>query len=198
MDACAVAMTNGMTNPKLNKKQALLIGLLFGLFQMMMPLLGYYITGVIADAFLGMFKKISAWVSFALLAFLGIKMLWEGGCECREKHKTAAAGTCSIEKGSCSCEKKLTFGKLVLQAIATSIDALAVGVTLQMAAISKTGLALGSWGATGVLGGITFALAWAAVYVGKLIGDKLSDKAELVGGMVLLGIGVKLLLEGLL
>lgn len=198
MDACAVAMTNGMTNSKLNKKQAVLIGFLFGLFQMMMPLLGFYISGLLADAFLDTFEKISAWVSFILLAFLGIKMLWEGGCECVEKHKMTAAGTRSNEICPCACEKKLTFPKLIMQAIATSIDALAVGVTLQMAAISKTGLALGAWGATGAIGIVTFALSWTAVYIGKLIGDRLSDKAELIGGVVLLGIGIKILIEGLL
>ena len=198
MDACAVAMTNGMTESKMSVKKGLLIGALFGFFQFLMPLIGYFITGIIANAFLDTFEKISAWISFALLAFLGGKMLIESVKEWQEKKRTQNEDLCETT-GVCPCSKpKLSLGKLLLQAVATSIDALAVGVTLQMAAISETGLALGVWGATGMIGGITLALSFGAVYIGKAIGDKLSDKAGLLGGVVLLGIGVKLLLEGLL
>ena len=91
----------------------------------------------------------------------------------------------------------LSIGTLVVQAIATSIDALAIGVTLQMAKMNG-GLALGAWGASGLIGIITLGLALTAVYVGKLIGNKLADKAGIFGGAVLLGIGVKILIEGLL
>ena len=81
MDACAVAMTNGMTNPKIPFRKTLLIGGMFGFFQFLMPVIGYFITGIIANAFLEVFKKTSAWISFGLLAFLGGKMLYEGICE---------------------------------------------------------------------------------------------------------------------
>ena len=189
MDACAVAMTNGMTNPKLPLKRALLIGGFFGFFQFLMPLIGYFITGIIANAFLETFEKISAWISFALLVFLGGKMLFDCILSMRKCKKE---GVCE-----CTCQD-LSLSKLFMQAIATSIDALAVGVTLQMAAISEAGLALGAWGATGVIGVITFALSVAAVYIGKLIGDKLSDKAGIFGGAVLLAIGLKILIEGLI
>ena len=198
MDACAVAMTNGMTDAKMPAKKALLIGVFFGFFQFLMPLIGYFITGIIANAFLDTFEKISAWISFVLLAFLGGKMLFESIKEWKEKKQTQSEHLCETT-GACPCSKpKLTVAKLLLQAIATSIDALAVGVTLQMAAISQTGLALGVWGATGVIGIITLGLSFGAVYVGKAIGDKLSDKAGFLGGLVLLGIGIKILIEGLL
>ena len=198
MDACAVGMTNGMTDVKMPAKRALLIGLFFGFFQFLMPVIGYFITGIIANAFLDTFETISAWVSFALLAFLGGKMLLEGVKEWLEKKSAQNEDLCETT-GACICSKpKLTFGKLIMQAIATSIDALAVGVTLQMAAISDIGLALGVWGATGAIGIITFAFSFGAVYIGKAIGDKLADKAGLLGGVVLLGIGVKILIEGLL
>lgn len=198
MDACAVAMTNGMTEAKMSAKKALLIGAMFGFFQFLMPVIGYFITGIIASAFLSTFEKISAWISFILLAFLGGKMVFESVKEWREKKGVQNEDLCETT-GACLCSKpKLSFGKIFLQAIATSIDALAVGVTLQMAAISTTGLALGVWGATGVIGGITLAFSFAAVYIGKAIGDKLSDKAGFFGGLVLLGIGIKILLEGLL
>ena len=84
-----------------------------------------------------------------------------------------------------------------MQAIATSIDALAIGVVLQMAKV-QGGLALGAWGASGLIGIITLGLALTAVYIGKLLGNKLADKAGILGGVVLLGIGVKILIEGLL
>lgn len=195
MDACAVAMTNGMCDVKMPVKKALLIGIFFGFFQFLMPLIGYFITGIIADAFLDVFEKISAWVSFGLLAVLGGKMVWEGVSEWIERKKeenTQTVAACPYPR------QELTLKKLTVQAIATSIDALAVGVTLQMAAISSTGLAGGVWGATGMIGIVTFALSFGAVYVGKVIGDKLADKAGLFGGLVLLGIGIKILIEGLL
>ncbi len=198
MDACTVAMTNGMTDVKMPMKKALLVGVLFGVFQMAMPLVGYYITGLVADAFMEVFEKISAWISFILLAFLGGKMLWESVKEMRERRRRQNPDLCETT-GACPCSKeKLTMGKLLMQAVATSIDALAIGVVLQAAAISSEGLALGVWGATGTIGLITFALSFGAVYVGKVLGDKLADKAGFLGGLVLLGIGIKLLLEGLL
>lgn len=210
MDACAVGMTNGMTDSKMPLKNTLSIGVFFGFFQFLMPLIGYFITGVIANAFLGTFEKISAWVSFILLAFLGGKMLFEGIREMRAARKAKRAcracfeASDSVQTAETGAElkaktpEKLTVGRLLLQAIATSIDALAVGVTLQMAAISAGGLAMGVWGATLTIGAITFALSVGAVYIGKLIGDKLADKASLFGGAVLVGIGLKILIEGLL
>ena len=195
MDACAVAMTNGMCDVKMPVKKALLIGIFFGFFQFLMPLIGYFITGIIADAFLVVFEKISAWISFGLLAILRGKMVSEGvseWIECKKEEKPQTMGACPYPR------QELTLKKLTVQAVATSIDALAVGVTLQMAAISSTGLAGGVWGATGMIGIVTLALSFGAVYVGKAIGDKLADKAGLFGGFVLLGIGIKILIEGLL
>ena len=197
MDACAVAMTDGMTDSKMPLWKVLRIGAFFGFFQFAMPVIGYFITALIADVFLDTFQHISAWISFALLAFLGGKMLFE--CiaekikEKRENGETDGAGTCSCS----ACQPQTGVWKLTVQAIATSIDALAVGVTLQMAAINKD-LALGVWGATGVIGVVTLGLAIGAVYIGKLVGNKLADKAGIVGGVVLLGIGLKILIESFL
>ena len=198
MDACAVAMTDGMCDAKMSWKRALLIGLFFGVFQMMMPIIGYFVAALVANAFLATFEKISAWVSFGLLAFLGGKMLIESIIEIvknkREKEETGGACTCPMEKG----KKKPWILQLTLQALATSIDALAVGVSLKMAAISETGLAMGVWGSTAVIGIVTCGLSIAAVFVGKKVGDKLADKAGLLGGIVLLAIGIKILIESFL
>ena len=193
MDACAVAMTNGMSDNKIKVKKALLIGAFFGFFQFLMPLIGFFITGFIADNFLEIFEILSAWISFALLAFLGIKMLADGIKEYREKCKFCQEVE-KIQKENAA----LPVGKLFLQAIATSIDALAVGVTLKMAALSPAGLVSGEWGATLTIGVITFVLSVISVYIGKAIGNKLTDKAGMFGGAVLLLIGLKILLESFL
>ena len=197
MDACAVAMTNGMTQPKMTLKKAALIALAFGFFQFLMPLIGFGITELVASVFMDAFEKISAWVSFGLLAFLGGKMLIES-IRCMRSAKTVKEIS-GQELVPCACEvPRLTLGKLLMQAVATSIDALAVGVTLKMATLGAEGLALGVWGATGVIGVVTFILALGAVYIGKMLGDKLADKAGAVGGGVLIAIGLKILIEGLL
>ena len=183
MDACAVGMTNGMSDCKMPLKKTLLIALFFGFFQFLMPVIGYFITGVIAGAFMQTFEMISAWISFGLLAFLGSKMV----IDCLKSRG---------EDGKCNCAcERLSIGKLCLQAIATSIDALAVGVTLQMAAISPEGLTLGVWWSTAIIGFTTFLLSIAAVYIGKCVGNKLADKASLLGGIVLIAIGLKILIE---
>ena len=205
MDACAVAMTDGMTNPKMPFWRALLIGGAFGVFQCLMPLIGYYITGIVADAFVHTFEKIAAWISFVLLAFLGGKMLIESICEIVEKKNEKTQPQPQMQ-GVCPCSSEnklkkdcsgLSYGGLLVQSVATSIDALAVGVTLQMAKL-QGGLALGAWGASGLIGIVTLGLSLTAVYIGKLLGNKLADKAGFLGGLVLLGIGIKILLEGLL
>ena len=200
-----MGMTNGMTNPKIQLKGALVIGVMFGFFQFLMPLIGYYITGIIAGAFLDTFEAVSAWVSFGLLAVLGGKMIFECVREwLNAKRGAEVCQTCFAESDEVKTTEAgmrsldgLSFGKLVLQAIATSIDALAVGVTLQMAKISQ-GLAMGAWGSTLTIGVTTFVLSTGAVYIGKALGDRLADKASFFGGLVLVAIGLKILLEGIL
>ena len=205
MDAFSVSLANGLNEPKMRVGKMTCVAGVFAFFQFLMPLIGYYVTGVIAGAFLDTFEAISAWVSFALLALLGGKMIFECLQEWLENRREKnVCQTCfadsdevkTTEAGMRSLEG-LSFGKLVLQAIATSIDALAVGVTLQMAAISQ-GLALGAWGSTLTIGVTTFALSTGAVYIRKALGDRLADKATFFGGLVLVAIGLKILIEGLL
>lgn len=190
MDACAVAMTNGMTAKCLKAKHAFLIALFFGVFQAAMPVIGYFIADLVAVNFMETFEKAASVVAFVLLAFLGGKMIADAIKEMTSKCD------CGCEEGCIG--EKINVGKLTVQAVATSIDALAVGVTLRMLVMTEKGLALGMAGSVGVIGAITFGLVIGAVYLGKAIGNKLADKAGLAGGIVLVAIGVKLLLEGLL
>ena len=113
MDACTLAMTNGMTNTKMGAKKAVLIGGTFGFFQFLMPLIGFYITALIAGEFTELFEVISGWVSFGLLAFLGGKMLADGIKQIKEKT------CCACNDEAC---QNLTIPQLLMQAVATSID----------------------------------------------------------------------------
>ena len=190
MDACAVSMTNGMTAKKLKPSQALMIALFFGVFQALMPLIGYFIANLVASNFMEVFETASSVIAFVLLAFLGGKMIVDAVKEMTSKCP------CQCEEGCIG--EKISYGKLTVQAVATSIDALAVGVTLSMLQLTEKGLAWGVFGSVGAIGLVTFALCIGAVFLGKAIGNKLADKAGLVGGLVLVAIGVKLLLEGLM
>ena len=190
MDACAVSMTNGMTAKKFKPSQAVIIALFFGVFQAAMPLIGYFIAHLVASNFVEIFETASSVIAFILLAFLGGKMIVDAIKEMYNKCP------CECENGCIG--EKLAYGKLTVQSVATSIDALAVGVTLRMLEMTEKGLSWGVFGSVGVIGLVTFALCIGAVFLGKAIGNKLADKAGLVGGLVLVGIGVKLLIEGLI
>lgn len=181
MDAFAVGMTNGLTEPKMKGKKVLLIAFFYGFFQFMMPMIGYYCSSVFAD----LVAKIAPWLSFVLLAFIGGKMVYDCVKEMIARKKGEEEKT---------EEKTLGIGKLAVQALATSIDALAVGVSL-LATETTIGLPFSAWWCGGVIGCITFALSVCAVYIGKRMGDKLSDKAELIGGVILIAIGLKILIE---
>ena len=186
-DASAVSMTNGMTAKCWKTRNVFIIALFFGVFQAAMPLIGYFITDVVADTWQEEFNMISSILSFVLLAFLGGKMVIDAVKEMREKCP------CECSEEGCIGER-LNYKKLTVQAVATSIDALAAGALLRAA--EATGLAFGVFGAVGVIGLVTFGLSVGAVYLGRVIGNKLADKAELFGGIVLIAIGLKLLLEG--
>lgn len=203
MDAVAVGMTDGMSMKKFSNKRAVLIALFFGIFQAAMPLIGYFIADMVASSFQSVFEKFASVVAFALLAFLGAKMIVDAVKEYVERKRTREYPVACEDCDTVSCpvpqeKDDFSFAKLLMQAIATSIDALAVGVSMKMATMVSGELALGIFGSVGAIGIITFVLSFIAVHIGKAIGNKLADKAELVGGIVLILIGLKLLLEGIL
>ncbi len=190
MDAVAVSMTNGMTDPKMGGKKMLVPALLFGAFQAMMPLIGYFLTDLLSssEAIKETFEKVSKSVAFVLLAFIGGKMIFDSVKERRAGRKAQEAGE-TAEK----VDKSLSFGEMIVQAFATSIDALAVGISLKMAAMSEGLFPAIGWSVT-IIGCITFILSVIATRLGRLIGNKLADKAEILGGAVLIAIGLKILL----
>lgn len=172
MDAFSVSVCKGLSMKKINYKGAAVTALFFGVFQGIMPLIGYFF----GSSFEQFISSFSHWIAFILLGFIGGKMIYEvikGG-----------------DEESVSSEYKLDIKELFILAIATSIDALAVGVIF---AAQKTNLIL----SVSVIAGITFAVCLAGVIIGNRFGSKYEKKAELAGGIVLVIIGVKLLVDGL-
>ena len=168
MDALAVSICKGMTIKKLTPEHILKVGVYFGGFQALMPIAGYYIGKTFADVI----KSFDHWVVFALLAGLGIHMVI--GAFKEEKEHTS----------------DFSHKTMLILAIATSIDAMAIGISLS---IMKTGL----WVNVGVIGAITFAMTAIGVVVGNKFGNKLGVKAELIGGFILIGVGLRVLIEHL-
>lgn len=176
MDAAAVGMANGMAEPRMSRQKTLLIALFFGVFQGGMPLLGYFGSSV----FSSLVGRIAPYLSFMLLLFLGGKMLIDAASEEEERFLVRREG--------------LRLPALTAQAVATSVDALAVGVSF-MAQEAAGALPLGVPFCALIIAATTFLLSLAAVQVGKLAGDKLSGGAQKIGGLVLVLIGIKLLFE---
>lgn len=174
MDAFAVAVCKGLNMRKLDYKQTALIALFFGGFQAGMPLIGWFI----GSRFAHYIESIDHWVTFILLAIIGGKMIIEA------------------IKGEDECDEcgnnKLNLKELTALAIATSIDALAVGVAFALTYNRNTVFL-----AVALIGVITAGLSAVGVFIGHKFGVKYKNKAELAGGLVLVLMGIKFLLEGL-
>lgn len=168
MDAFAVSVCKGLSVRKLSVRHALLTGLYFGGFQFLMPVLGW----LLGYRFESLIVSIDHWIAFALLAVIGGNMV-------RESFSDA-------EK----LDDDFGFRTMLLLAIATSIDALAVGVTFAF-------LTVRILPAAGLIGVVTFLLSGAGVYIGHVFGAKYKAGAERVGGIILIFIGLKILLEHL-
>jgi len=171
MDAFAVALCKGLNMWKINYRHAVIIALFFGGFQAAMPFLGW----LLGRQFEQYITSFDHWIAFLLLAFIGGKMLLEafrGGGE------------------SPQCNARLNLKELFILAIATSIDALAVGITF---AFLKTSI----WLSISLIGFTTFIISFAGVVAGNRFGAKYKSKAEIAGGLILIFIGIKILFEHL-
>lgn len=180
MDAFAVAICKGLSMPQLNTKQMLIIGVFFGGFQALMPLVGW----ALGTSFESLITPIDHWIAFVLLAFIGTKMLFDA-------LRKPADSTAEIE-ASCAAHSgsKLDLKELFLMAIATSIDALAVGITFAFLGVSIVEAVI-------IIGLTTFVLSLLGVIVGHFFGARFEKPATIVGGVVLILIGLKILLEHL-
>lgn len=173
MDAFAVSICKGLAMRKVNKKQALVIGLFFGGFQALMPFIGW----ALGIQFQSHITNIDHWIAFVLLVFIGGKMIVEAVKPEEEE---------AVEV----MDPPLDIKEMFLLAIATSIDALAVGVTFAF-------LDYPIVEAISIIGVTTFIISIGGVYVGNFFGSRYKNKAELAGGLILVLLGVKILLEHL-
>lgn len=174
MDAFAVSLCKGLgMTGRINVRHLLVLGVFFGGFQALMPLLGFFLGDVLYIYII----RFGHWISFALLAFIGGKMLFDA---IRERNEPIS------EK-----DKRIHIGEMFILAIATSIDAFAVGVSFSLSSVN-IGIAVL------IIGITTFVLSVLAALIGHFMGVKLRTPARLAGGAILVGIGIKILVEGLM
>ena len=171
MDAFAVSICKGLSMKKATLKNAMTCGLWFGVFQGLMPLIGFFLGSMFSEAI----ESFDHWIAFALLAIIGINMIREALGDGEEE----------------TADADLSFKTMLVLAIATSIDALAVGISLAMAGDVNILQAV-------VLIGIcTCGLSMAGVKIGSIFGSRFEKKAQLAGGVILILLGIKILLEHL-
>lgn len=172
MDAFAVSICKGLSMKKADLKEGCICGSWFGGFQALMPLIGFFLGSLFYTAI----QAFDHWVAFGLLVIIGANMLKEafGKCDCCEDH-----------------DADLSVKTMFVMAIATSIDALAVGISLAMAGDVNI------WIAIALIGIVTFAMCTLGVKIGNLFGSRFEKKAQIAGGVILILLGTKILLEHL-
>ncbi len=169
MDAFSVSLANGLNEPDMKKRRICGVAGIFALFQFAMPMIGWICVSTIAQVF-SAFEACIPWIALGLLGFIGGKMLFEG---IESKGKTEEP--CAV-----------TFGALVVQGIATSIDALSVGFTIADHDLTHALIACL------LIGVVTFAICFAGILIGKKVGTKLAGKAGIFGGVILIIIGLEI------
>lgn len=174
MDAFSVSLANGLNEPKMKKPKMLGIAGLFSLFQALMPMIGWICVHTVVQHF-SAFEKAIPWIALALLLYIGGKMLIEGvkckGCEAEQK---SAAG----------------IGMLIMQGVATSIDALSVGFTISEYTLIQAVVC------AAIIAVVTFAICLCGILIGRKFGTKLSGKASIFGGIILIAIGIEIFVTG--
>ena len=176
MDAFSVSVANAIADPGMKHGQRLRIAGCFAFFQIIMPLAGWLCVRTIAESFAA-FQKCIPWIALILLLFIGGKMLLEG----------ARGGA----EGETEEAKTLGRGTLLLQGVATSIDALSVGFTIEEYPFSAALIE------SLIIGAVTLAICLTGLFLGRTIGRKLDRIAPVLGGIILIGIGVEILLTGI-
>lgn len=175
MDAFSVSLANGLNEPKMKKGRMCKIAAVFSVFQAAMPMIGWVCVHTVLQYF-NKFEKFIPWIALILLGYIGIKMLVDG----------------IKNKDSQETKKAVGFKELTIQGIATSIDALSVGFTISdynwlMAVVCAVIIAV-----------VTFVICTAGLVIGKKFGTKLSGKASILGGVILVGIGIEIFVSSLI
>ena len=173
MDAFSVSLANGLNEPKMKKGKMAGIAGVFAAFQFAMPMIGWICVTTIARQF-AVFEKFIPWIALALLGYIGGKMLVEG---------IKTRNECSIERPA------VGFGALIVQGIATSIDALSGGFTISHYDLMEAVLSCL------IIGAVTFVICFAGIIIGKKSGTCLAGKAGILGGAILIAIGLKIFIE---
>lgn len=173
MDAFAVSVCKGLSMKKATLKASLTCGIWFGSFQAIMPLAGFFLATTFAAAI----QSFDHWVAFGLLGIIGANMLKEAFSGCEE---------------CCSEDADLSVKAMFLMAIATSIDAMAAGIAIAMEENANIYIAVA------LIGAVTFCMSALGVKIGNVFGSRLQKKAQVAGGVILVGLGIKILVEHLL
>lgn len=174
MDAFSVSVANGLNEPCMKKNKILGIALVFAAFQALMPMIGWVCVHTILEHF-KVFEKFIPWIALILLLYIGINMIKEG----REKNDV------------CDCGEKIGIGALIVQGIATSIDALSVGFTIAEHTLAMALIC------TLIIAVVTFGICTLGVIIGKKVGMKFCGKANIFGGIILILIGIEIFLTGI-
>ena len=176
MDAFSVSIANALNEAQMKKSRMCFIAGIYAFFQFAMPMIGWICVHTIVEYFKS-FEKFIPWIALALLLWIGGKMIWEA----------------SHQEGEEEGQSRflLTFSTLLIQGIATSIDALSVGFT-----IADYGLLM-ALVASLIIAGVTFAICMTGLLIGKKAGEKLGSKANILGGMILVGIGIEIFVKGM-
>lgn len=175
MDAMSVAICKGLAMRKFNLKNTLIIAIYFGIFQFIMPIIGFFIGA----RFENLIDNVSHWIAFFILFFIGINMIRENIKELKKDKNE------EVNEGK---NEKVDFKTMIVLAIATSIDALVIGISFAM-------LKVNIWLSSTIIGIITFFMSVIGVLIGKLFKEKLKIKPEILGGIILILIGIKIVLE---
>ena len=180
MDAFSVSIANGIVESNMRKGRMLKIAGVYAVFQMMMPLIGWLLVTTVANIFTS-FSVLIPWIALILLLFIGGKMVVEG---IKDRKK---GGEKEEEKKA----SKLTFGALILQGIATSIDALSVGFTIAEYSFIQ------AFASSLIIGVVTLVICLIGLIFGKKIGNKFSSIATIIGGVILILIGIEVFVKGI-
>ena len=174
MDAFTVSVANGLNEPNMRKRRMCIIAFTYAFFQFAMPLIGWVCVKTIVEKF-KVFELFIPWIALLLLGYIGGKMLYEG---IRDKYSEEIITT------------ELTLGLLMIQGVATSIDALSVGFTISEYVFME------ALCACVVIAVVTFIICMIGLLAGKRIGLKLAGRATILGGLILIGIGIEIFVKG--